>query len=302
MGGIFRFLRDELILATRTVIRRPGEVVAPILILTLAVALNALVFSVVRGVLLAPLPFQASERVVVAEEVGEGGGLTGTAYPILEAWRREAPGVEAMTAYLETTLPLLGSSGPIHVDGAKVTEGFFRLLDRPLRSGRTFSPGDHAVGSGRVVAISEGLWERAFGRDPGILDRMVEVEGERHQVVAVVRNDRVFPDQAEIWIPVEPSNPDLLEVAGAKIFVTLARVRPGVGPEALSSALEAISRQVVGGAPEARVAPLEDRLLGDVRTPLLLLQGAVLLVLLAPGPRPGLQGGPEPGPGAPGRR
>jgi predicted permease len=173
------------------------------------------------------------------------------------------------------------------VDGAKVTAGFFDLLDDPIRSGRAFSPGDHMVGSSRVVAISEGLWERAFGRDPGILDRTVEVEGEIHRVAAVIRDEKAFPDGADIWIPVEPSNPDLLEVAGAKIFTTLARVRPGLGLDFLTSELGNLSGSIPLGATQARASLLKNRLLGEVRTPLLLLQGAVLLVLLAAGANAG---------------
>jgi len=162
-----------------------------------------------------------------------------------------------------------------------VTRGFFGLLKDPLRNGRSFTPEEHQTGGPRVVAISEGLWERALGRDPQVLSRQIVLEGEAYQVVAVVGEEEVFPDGAEIWLPVEPANPDLLEIAGAKIFTALARIRPGVGLTDVGQELAEISTRVPGGSPEASAVRLEDRLLGDVRTPLLLLQGAVFLVLLA---------------------
>jgi putative ABC transport system permease protein len=281
MGGMVRSFRDEFTLATRTLLRRPRSILAPVLILALAVTLNALVLSVVRSVLLAPLPFQDTPRVAVVQEVSESGGYSMASYPVLEAWRRESRQIEVLAAYLDAQLPMMGGSGPIHVNGAKVTEGFFDLFTDPIRAGRSFSPQEHAVGGPRVVAISEGLWERAFGSDPDILARTLELGGQEHQVVGVVVDDMAFPDATEIWIPVEPSNPDLLEIAGAKIFHALARIRPGVSLDELGLELGGISGRVEGGAQETVAHSIEDRLLGDVRTPLLLLQGAVLLVLLA---------------------
>jgi putative ABC transport system permease protein len=114
-----------------------------------------------------------------------------------------------------------------------------------------------------------------------ILEERLELNGEPHPVVAVVRDDVAFPDGAEIWVPLERENPEITEVAGAKILVGLARLRPGVSLENAGEELAEISARVPGGSREASAVWLKDRLLGDVRTPLLLLQGAVLLVLLA---------------------
>jgi putative ABC transport system permease protein len=281
IGDPFRLIRDELFLAARTLIRRPGSIITPVAILAVAVALNALVLSVVRSVLLSPLPFQEPDRVAVVEEVREGGGFVRTSYPVLEAWRRDARQIQALGAYTETRLPLLGGTGPVHVDGAAVTQGFFQLLDNPLRAGRHFTSAEHSPGGPPVVAISEGLWRRAFGSDEEILGRLLELNGEQHEVVAVVRDAVTFPDGAEIWVPVERETPELMEMAGAKILVGLARLRAGATLESTGRELAEISSRVPGGASEAAAVWLNDRLLGDVRTPLLLLQGAVLLVLLA---------------------
>mgnify|MGYP001087406342 CR=1 FL=1 len=279
--GFVLSIRDELTLALRSLGRRPGAVLAPVAILTVAIALNALVLSVVRGVLLTPLPFQDPDRVVVVREMAEDGNLSSAAYLVLDAWKREARLVEAMGSYLENSFPMQTELGPLSAEGAAVTEGFFSLLADPVLRGRAFLPLEHRVGGTPVGMISEGLWKRAFGADPSILGRRIQVEGREVEVVGVVRNEVVFPEGTEIWLPVEQASPGLLEVAGAKIFRTLARLRPGVTRMAVEEEMAAISATVELGSPLAQAVPLEERLLGDVRTPLLLLQGAVLLVLLA---------------------
>ncbi len=277
----FRTAWDELLMAARGLARKPGAVLAPAAILVLAVAMNAVVLSVVRGVLMAPLPFSEPDRVAVVEEIQDGGGFVRASYPVMEAWREEARQVEALAGYLETRLPMVTGTGPVHVDGAKVTEGFLEMLTNPLRMGRAFSIEDHRIGAARVVAISEGLWRQAFAGAADILGRTLELEGQAHEIVAVVRDESAFPDGSQIWLPAEPANPDLTQIAGAKIFLALARFRPGVGLDEAALELKEISGRIPGGAREAGAAWLSDRLLGDVRTPLLLLQGAVLLVLLA---------------------
>jgi predicted permease len=278
---VLRSARDEVSLVFRRMGRRPSASLAPVAILTVAVALNALVLSVVRGVLLSPLPFSDSERVAVVEEVKEGGGVLGAAYPILSEWRKQARLVETVGGYLVTSFPLMTESGPMKADGAAVTAGFFDLLTDYLARGRSFTEAEHEPGGTPVVVISEGFWKRAFGENPEILGTYLEVDGRACEVIGVVRDIASFPDGSEVWLPVEQASPGLLEVAGAKIFITLARIRPGVGLDQVGQELGRISSGMVGGAPSATAVPVADRLLGDVRTPLRLLQGAVFLVLLA---------------------
>jgi len=279
--NLLRTVRDEVILVFRRMGRRPAASVAPVAILTVAVTLNALVLSVVRGVLLSPLPFSDAERVAVVEEVQEGGGVLGAAYPILSEWRTQARLLESSAGFLDTEFPLMTRSGPMMVEGAAVTAGFFDLLSDPLSRGRTFTEAEHSVGGTPVVIISDGFWQRVFGEDPDIIGTRLEVDGRVCEIIGVVQERSVFPDGSQIWLPVEQASPGLLEVPGAKIFSTRARVRPGVGLDQVGEELGRISAGIVGGAPSAGAVPLSERLLGNVQTPLRLLQGAVLLVLLA---------------------
>jgi len=276
-----RAFADELRLAARAVVRRPASVATPLAILATAVALNALVFTVVRGVLLSPLPFADADRMVAVHEVREQYGLSRVSYPVFDAWRREARSVDGLAAYLESEYPLVGERETVRIEAATVTDGFFDLLDEPLLMGRPLPPEAFHPDAAPAALISEALWRRAFHADPAILERTLRLGGQDVPVLGVVRHARAFPDGAELWVPLESASPGLLEVSGAKILNGVARIRPGATRDDVARELGEISGRVAGGTPSVSAVPLAEHLLGDVRTPLLLLQGAVLLVLLA---------------------
>jgi putative ABC transport system permease protein len=271
-------LRDDVVQAGRSLARAPRSVLVPVLILAAGITLNALVFSVVRSVLLAPLPFHDADRVMTATE--EGTGLGGASYPVLSAWRQRAAGVEAVAAYLRNESVLDAGSDPRHVPTALVTEGYFEMLDRPLILGRGFGSEAHAPGGVAGVLVSEGFWRGPLGGDPHVLERALSLDGTERPVRGVVRLGASFPDGVDLWLPAERESPQLTDVVGAKIFTTLVRARPGVGPNELEAELATLAASVPGGAHDVTVVRAPDRFLGDIRGPLLLLQAAVLLVLL----------------------
>ncbi len=277
-----RSVRDELTMAVRALSRRPGRVLAPGLILALAVALNALVFTVVKAVLLAPLPFPDPSRVFVVNEATSGyGQLARASYPVLDAWRHDARTVESVAGYLEVSLPLVTEDQAINIRDIAVTQGFFGLLDHPFLLGRALPTSAHEPGGPADVVLSESLWRSMFAADPAILERSISLNGKPYQVVGIVRDGARFPDDAEAWVSLEGVAPDLRSTAGAKIIVTLAWLRPGVELDTAVRELGGISAGVVGGAKAAAAVSVADEMLGDVRLPLLLLEGAVFLVLLA---------------------
>ncbi len=271
---------DDVRSAFRRIARRPRSVAAPVVVLAGALALNILVFSVVRGVLLAPLPLVDEERAFVLEEQQDGGGLVRVSYPVLSAWAEGASGFERISGYLDNAYPLVDAGSASRAPGAAVTHGFFDLLDAPFLFGTGFAAGDHTPDAPRTVVISEGLWRRAFGGRSDMVGQTINLAGSPRRVSAVVRHDAVFPDEVDVWVPLESEHAELMEIAGAKILLGIGTLRPGADVDAASEELAALSRSVPGGAPAARITSLRERLVGDVRRPLLLLQGAVLLVLL----------------------
>ncbi len=280
-GRVVRALADDASLAFRALVRRPRAVLAPAVILATGVALNALVFTVVRGVLLSPPPFAEPERLVVVEESRGEYGVSRVSYPVLDAWREAARSVDALASYTESELVLMVGAEPRRVRAAAVTEGYFDLLDRPFLVGRPLPPEAHDPSAPASAVISERLWRSAFAADPEITDRTLRIDGREVPVLGVVRGGAVFPDETDVWTALEPGHPDLLEMAGARILMTFARLRPGAGIDDATRELGALAATVQGGSDAVALEPLEARILGDVRRPLLLLQGAVLLVLLA---------------------
>lgn len=276
-----RGLVDDLGMAVRSLVRRPRAVAGPISILAVAVALNVLVFTVVRGVLLTPLPFAHPDRVVVVKEAAAGAAeAVRVAYPIVHAWHRQAAGDATVAAYIGGSLTISTGDRPRATTATQVTAGFFDMLDRPVLLGRAFTPDEHRRDGPRVALISEGLWRRAFGADPRVLDRTIRAGDQEYSVVGVVRAGAAFPDGTDVWTPVEVTAPQILDVAGAKILIALAEMGPTVNTASLTAELRRISAGVDGAFPEVRATSVQDYLLGDVRLPLILLQGAVLLVLL----------------------
>lgn len=280
-GAGLRTLADEVRGALRQLRRHPGSVAAPGLVLAAGITLNVLVFTVVEGVLLAPLGVADEADAYVLEEVQEGGGLVRAAYPVLAAWKEGATSFGHLAGYLDSPYPLVTRGAPVHVAGAAVTHGFFDLLDDPFLAGGPFSREQHTPRGAPAAILSEGLWRRAFGASPDVLGGTVRLAGTDHRVSGIVRQGAGFPDGTELWVPLESTYPDLTTIAGAKIVVALGTLRPGASEAGATEELAALSRGVDGGAPGARLTPLRDRLLGGVDSSLLLLQGSVLLLLLA---------------------
>jgi len=280
--GFVTTLRDELVAAARSLARRPSSVLAPGAILAVAVALNALVFTVVKAVLLAPLPFEDPARVMVVREATSDPGQTSlTSYPVLDAWRHDTRSIEALAGYITGGPPLVTHDQTVSIFDVGVTRGFFGMLDDPFLLGRAPTAAAYQPGGPAVVVLSESLWHRAFDADPAILGHPISLGGKPYQVVGIVRDEARFPDRAEAWLALEHVAPDLVNIPGAKIIKTVARLRPGVEQEEAARELGQISSGVDGGAKAATVVSVTDDVLGDVRLPLLLLESAVLLVLLA---------------------
>jgi len=278
----WRGIAGEARWGLRALMRRPGSAVAAAVVLMAAIALNGVVFSIVRGVLLDPLPIPEADRVVVLREWQEGQarGALGVSYPAYRAWRQESAVVERAVAYLETELPVKAEGDPLRARGATVTEGFLEFTGARLVAGRTFLPEEHGPDGPRAAVLARSLVDRLYGEDAEAPGRTLTVDGFPVRVVGVVEGG-AWPEGAELWIPLETHSPGFTEIWGARVLSTLARLRPGAGPGDAARELTSISSAYPEGAGwQVRATLLREDLLRDVRTPLLLLQGAVALVLL----------------------
>jgi predicted permease len=291
-------LVQDVRIAARGIRRAPGLSLLVVVTMTVAIGANTALFGVLDTVLLRPLPFAASERLVwIAERNASGAVLVGSD---LDRWRRVSRSFESLEAVTSADVTLsgndarrvraIGISGPIRrlfglapVLGRDfVDEDFARISDR------TFGiPTDGA--RGRPVLISDRLFRSRFGGDPAVLGRSLLVGRVAYTVVGVAPADMRLPVGPLVRRGLgAPSDPDLVvPIAPAAGAAAIGRLKPGVTPEAARTELAAIRSATPAppsmqstARPELRVVPLQDRLVGDVRGTLLLLAGACLLVLL----------------------
>jgi predicted permease len=294
----FTAFGQDVVYALRGARRAPGFSLVVLLTLALGIGATTAMFSVVRGVLLRPLPFPEAERVVrlwpenPAAAVDHG-QLSQTE---LRDWERDLRGFAAVAGFQALGNGLVygdGAGEPIYAKTAFVSAGFFAALGTPPALGRALAPGEHVAGANRAVVVSHGFWQRQLGADPSVIGRSIRLRdagpAEAYTVVGVMPRDFAFPSpEVAVWMPESVMGPD--DVGGgreARWLDVVARLRPGVTPEQGRAELQGVLRGYAarypdtnGGWTTAAVQDVRDSIVGPVRRGLLVLLGAVGLVLL----------------------
>jgi predicted permease len=272
--------------AVRSLARRPGFAVVAIGTVALGLGATTAVFSIVNGVLLSPLPYPESDRLVSVLVAGEGGGGV-MSYPDLVDLGEGSPSLESLVGVNTTNLAITGAGEPEILtvgrltDGLLATFGLTPLLGRDLRADE-FGPSGPAV-----AVLSHALWQERFGASPDVLGRTVELQGRPYEVVGVAPAGFDYPTGTSLWIPrrLDP------ESCGRGCH-TMA----GVGRLTAGATLEEARVQVAGLGANLRAAypdtnlekdflvqSLQERMVGGVRAGLLAVLGAVGLLLLIAG-------------------
>ncbi|MCI0339292.1 MAG: ABC transporter permease [Acidobacteria bacterium] len=270
--------------------KNPGFTLIAACALALGIGANAAIFSVVNSVLLRPLHYPNSDRLMTIWEDHQARGgpkLEYTTPPGFEDWRDQAQSFEHVAALQDWRPTLTGLDEPEQLIGAAVSHNMFSLLAVPPIQGRTFRPEEDQRGANRVVIISHGLWQRRFGADPAIIGKTITLGGESHTVIGVAPADFKFPiiGNVEIWRTIRPLIGDGCQ-RGCLTIRVMARLKPGVTIEGARSELTTIARRIEREFPETNtkvgvsLISLHEYLVGDVKTPLLVLLCAVGFVLL----------------------
>ena len=285
MGRLVQDLRH----GARLLVRAPGFAVAALLVLALGIGANAAIFSVVHSVLLEPLPYPDSNRLVRVWHTPPAEGFPGSkTFAVSPAnyldWEAQNQVFDKMAIMGFTSLNLTGNGEPESVRAARVSADFFAVLgSRPLL-GRALGPAD-AAGGGRVIVLSHPFWKTRFGGDPAVVGRDIRLDGEPYRVVGVMGPEDRLPDFASAWVPLVWQAKERA-VRNNHNRMVIARLKPGVGVARAQSEMNVISQRLAKQYPEddagwgALVVPLRDDLVGDVKPLLLVLLGAVGFVLL----------------------
>jgi putative ABC transport system permease protein len=288
-----RALAHDVRFALRSFRRNPGFVAMAVLVLALGIGANSAMFSVVDAVMLRPLPYGASDQLLV---VGRGriAGRPGrgtASWPTFRDWRSHSRSVRDMAAYHGGVVALTGAGVPELIPSIASTANLFDLLGVRPALGRGFAAGEDQPGRNRVVVLSDGLWRRRFGADPGMVGRMITLDGASHTVIGVAGPGFNFPPTehaGQLWVPVPQGNLDVhRHDRSLQTLQVVGRLAPGASLASAQAELQTIHARLARQHPEDRAATgvltatsLQTDLTGNVRVAMFTLLAAVAAVLL----------------------
>lgn len=290
----------------RTLRRAPLYTTIAVLTLAIGIGASTAIFSVVHAVLLRALPYRESDRVVaIWNAYTKGGDVTHTAIAPAEFAdvMDQNRSFDAVAAVSRAVANVTGSCGgsvtcePERVGGYSVSPNLFTLLGSTPALGRTFADADGATGAEPVILLSHSLWMRRYGGDSAIVGRGININGRLRTVIGVMPATVRFPDapigflreRGEFWVPYAWQN-NRGEERGNQYLGFLARIRPNASTAEMRTDLETISARFRSSFADRYnssttrwaldAIPLQEQMIGDVRRPLLVVLGAVLLLML----------------------
>ena len=279
-------LTRDLRYAWRSLRKTPGLTVVALLVIALGSGVNTAVFSVVNTVLLRPLPYPDPQSLVHLVLVTPRGTLDGANVPEFHLWSQQTAVLRQVAGYDGggSGMNLTGDDHPQQVQGVHVTHDYFSLFGAPVIAGRTFTAEEDAPHGGDVVVLSHSLWKQRFGGDPNLVGRTIHLDNTPYLVVGILGSNFVTDAPADLWVPYQF---DLNTRDMAHFFGAAARLQPGVTLDQANAQLALASDRYRHANPNTMppdshyaVVPLKQWMVGDTRTPLLVLSSAVGLVLL----------------------
>jgi putative ABC transport system permease protein len=247
------------------------------------------IFSGVYWMLLQPLPYPNAERLAVVSQVNREESEFGVSYPDFTAWKEQNAAFERMAASSGIYVHLTAGDDVERVAGSRVSTEFFPLLGGRAQLGRVFLAEEFRPGAGKVVVLSDKLWQERFGADAGVIGRKIKLDNQSYTVVGVMPPSFLYPFRSVLWTTLESEEePGLLQDATANHYQIIGALKPGVSLEAAAEEMTGLAkatwRQKPAGQPEltVKVARLRDTIRSRTKylPPLFALQLAVLFVLL----------------------
>ena len=265
----------------RMLLKQPGFTAMAIITLALGIGANTAIFSVVNAVLLRPLPFKDSNRLVMVWNRGAeaaGGDRTPLCAADLIDWRQQSHSFADIGAFQWATVNYSGGEIPEQVRGVSVTANFLSLLGVGVQLGRDFQPSDEKVGAPRVVLLSDHFWRSHFGADKEIVGRNLTLSGVNTTIIGVMPANFDFPNRnVELWRAIQLEQPTR---RGPYSLTGVARLKPGISSAQAEAEVRTLTSSFDHTNFKFNVLPVNDFLVGEVRPALVVLLVAVTLVLL----------------------
>ena len=292
-------LQQDVRYALRTLARAPGYTLVALLTLALGIGANTAVFSMIRGVILRPLPFRDGERLVNLEQPASLAGVQNAQFsvPELQDYRAQSRTVRDLVEYHSMPFILLGRGEPWRVQTGVVSANYFDVLGVTMAQGRAFREGEDQPGSAPVLVVSHDFWRNKLGGDPAIVGRTFEMNDRIHTVVGVLPPMPQYPGENDIYMPASSCpfrmSPFMLQTRSGRMLTLFGRLAPGATLEAARRELADLGTRLHTEHPESypqgqgfttRVESLRDQLTRGAKPTLLLLfatAGFVLLIACA---------------------
>jgi putative ABC transport system permease protein len=285
MDGLIQDIRYGI----RSLLKNPGLSAVAVLALMLGIGANTAIFTVVNAVLLNPLPYDHSDRLMFVSERSPQLEALAVSLPNFVDWREQNKSFEHIGVYRRAdSYTIVLHDLPEQVTGATVSADLLSALRVTPLLGRIFSADEDKLGGEPVVLLGYGLWQRGFGGDPNIAGQKLTMSGKLYTVIGVMGADYAFPAEAELWVPIGPqfNNVGWQERGNHPGVYGIARLRSGVTIEQAQEDMNAIAERLEHQYPDSNtgirvnVRPLLDTFVRDIRPLLWALLGAVGFVLL----------------------
>jgi putative ABC transport system permease protein len=278
--------------ALRQLRKNPGFTAIAVLTLALGVGANAALFTVIENILLRPLPYADSSRLVSIAPRTDKLQFANTSWRNYLDIRDQSHTFEAFGAYVPDVAVIQTKEASTAASAVRVTPSVFPMLGVSPLLGRVFSEEEGRVGGPAAVILSEGLWRRTFRADPDVIGRAVRIAGVSHTVIGVMPRSMTFPEevgpdlQNGMWMPLQPT-PEMLKERGYNFTAIVGRLRPGATANQAQTDLDIVAQHIRHDDPDGvhsdfgfRATPYLQLLTVQVRPVLLALLGALGLVLL----------------------
>jgi putative ABC transport system permease protein len=272
--------------AARVLGRNPGVTAIMVFTLTLAIGATTAIFSVVYGVLLRPLPYPGADRITAISELNSQGRLSRLADPNFDDFRDQSHSFQSIAKYTAETISVSGGSTPTRTPVAAVTSQLLAVLGVEPIIGRDFTASDNQKGAAPVALVSYSYWRQYLGSAQDLSQSHLKINDAVYSVIGVLPSGFRFPDDAEVWLAADIDGENLSRTSHN--YSAVGRLKDGVSVDQARQDISAIAQRIYQASSEkndyllrdARVVPLQDSITGEVRSPLLILLGAVGFLLL----------------------
>ena len=282
-------LLQDVRYAWRGLRHAPAFAMVALLTLALGIGATTAIFSTVNAILIRPLPYKDSQRIVHLWTINPmfPGLQMGSSESDAEDIKAGVQAFDSVAIYRMGNMSLTGASGPEQVRGGWITSDFFALLGISLEKGRSLTPADDQNKTSDPALLSHRLWVRHFGADPNILGKTITLDQKLYTVTGVLPASFSFPSEPEVWIPLTFTT-DAAGHSRNRFCLILAKLKPGVPPEKARAEMNSIAARLAVKDPENdagigfELVPLREEIAGKARPGLmLLLAGAGFLLLIA---------------------